>query len=35
MMIIGRIGVLTFSYIIVGAGPTTGFERSEENMMIG
>jgi len=35
MMIIGRVGVLTFSYIIVGTGPTNGIERSEENMMIG
>lgn len=35
MMIIGRVGVLTFSYIIVGSGPTNGIERSEENMMIG
>ena len=35
MMIIGRVGVLTFSYIIVGTGPTNGLERSEENMMIG
>jgi len=35
MMIIGRVGVLTFSYIIVGTGPTNGVERSEENLMIG
>ncbi|MBU4262823.1 MAG: TrkH family potassium uptake protein [Proteobacteria bacterium] len=35
MMIIGRVGVLTFSYIIVGAGPTKGLEYSEENMMVG
>ncbi len=35
MMIIGRVGVLTFSYIIVGTGPVKGIERSEENMMIG
>ncbi|OGR24707.1 MAG: ATPase [Desulfobacterales bacterium RIFOXYA12_FULL_46_15] len=35
MMIIGRVGVLTFSYIIVGSGPTNGIERSEENIMIG
>jgi len=35
MMVIGRVGVLTFSYIIVGTGPTNGIERSEENMMIG
>jgi trk system potassium uptake protein TrkH len=35
MMIIGRVGVLTFSYIIVGTGTANGFERSEENIMIG
>lgn len=35
MMIIGRVGVLTFSYIVVGAGVTNGFEYAEENLMIG
>jgi trk/ktr system potassium uptake protein len=35
MMIIGRVGVLTFSYIIVGAGTANGIEHAEENMMIG
>jgi len=35
MMIIGRVGVLTFAYIIVGAGTTSGVEYSEENLMIG
>lgn len=35
IMIVGRVGVLTFSYIIVGAGGTNGKEYSEENMMIG
>jgi trk system potassium uptake protein TrkH len=35
MMIIGRVGVLTFSYIIVGTGTTGGVEYSEENLMIG
>jgi trk system potassium uptake protein TrkH len=35
MMIIGRVGILTLSYIIVGTGPTNGVERSEENLMIG
>jgi trk system potassium uptake protein len=34
-MIIGRVGVLTFSYIIVGAGATNGVEHAEENLMIG
>jgi trk system potassium uptake protein TrkH len=36
MMIIGRVGVLTFAYITVGTGTTTnGFEYAEENLMIG
>jgi trk system potassium uptake protein TrkH len=35
MMIVGRVGVLTFSYIIVGAGAANGVEYSEENLMIG
>ena len=35
IMIIGRVGVLTFSYIIVGTDPDRGKEYSEENMMIG
>jgi trk/ktr system potassium uptake protein len=35
MMIIGRVGVLTFAYIIVGTGTTKGVEYSEENLMIG
>lgn len=34
IMIVGRVGVLTFSYIIVGS-ITGGKEYSEENMMIG
>lgn len=34
-MIIGRVGVLTFAYVIVGAGPINGIEYSEENVMIG
>jgi len=34
-MIIGRVGVLTFSYIIVGTGASGGIEYSEENLMIG
>ncbi len=34
-MIIGRVGILTFSYVIVGKSPTRGYERAEENMMIG
>jgi len=35
MMILGRVGVLTFSYILVGTGVTNGVEYSEENIMIG
>jgi trk system potassium uptake protein TrkH len=35
MMIIGRVGVLTFSYIIVGTGAGNGIEYSEESIMIG
>lgn len=35
MMIVGRVGVLTFSYIVVGSGQANGIEYSEENMMIG
>ena len=35
MMIIGRVGVLTFAYIIVGTGKTNGVEYSEENLMVG
>jgi len=35
MMTVGRVGVLTFSYIIVGAGVANGVEYSEENIMIG
>ena len=35
-MLIGRIGVLAFSYIIIGAGTMTeGIEHAEENIMIG
>ncbi|MCU0560129.1 MAG: TrkH family potassium uptake protein [Desulfobacterales bacterium] len=35
MMLIGRVGVLTFSYIIAGNSATKGIEYSEENIMIG
>ena len=35
VMIIGRVGILTFSYIIVGVDSVKGKEYSEENMMIG
>ena len=35
MMIIGRMGVLTFSYMVVGIQATNGVEHSEENLMIG
>jgi trk system potassium uptake protein TrkH len=35
MMIIGRVGVLTFSYVIVGSTPKKGIEYAEEGVMIG
>ncbi|MBU1700974.1 MAG: TrkH family potassium uptake protein [Candidatus Eisenbacteria bacterium] len=35
MMILGRVGVLTFAYVIVGTGPKNGIEYSEENLMVG
>lgn len=35
MMLIGRVGVLTFAYIIAGTAPTKGIEYAEENIMIG
>ncbi len=35
MMIVGRVGVLAFSYIIVGSGISKGVEYAEENVMIG
>lgn len=35
LMLIGRVGVLTFAYIIVGSGSESGLEYSEENIMIG
>jgi trk system potassium uptake protein TrkH len=35
LMFIGRVGVLTFAYIVVGGGTETGIEYSEENIMIG
>lgn len=34
-MIVGRVGVLTFSYILVGTGVAGRVEYSEENLMIG
>lgn len=35
MMIIGRVGIFTFSYIISGSGSMNNMEYSEENIMIG
>jgi trk system potassium uptake protein TrkH len=35
MMFIGRVGVLTFSYVLSGAGAGNGVEYAEENVMIG
>ncbi|MBI2568637.1 MAG: ATPase [Candidatus Schekmanbacteria bacterium] len=35
MMILGRVGILTFSYVVVGKAGTLGLEYAEENLMIG
>ncbi|MCF8130761.1 MAG: TrkH family potassium uptake protein [Deltaproteobacteria bacterium] len=35
LMIIGRVGVPAFTYIIAGGGSTRGVQYAEENMMIG
>lgn len=35
LMIIGRVGVPAFTYIIAGGGATRGIQYAEENMMIG
>jgi trk system potassium uptake protein len=35
MMVIGRVGVLTFAYIVVGTHASEGIVHSEENVMIG
>ena len=35
MMVVGRVGILTFSYIIVGTVATKGVEYSEENLIVG
>jgi len=35
LMFIGRVGVLTFAYIIIGGGAASGIEYAEENIMIG
>jgi trk system potassium uptake protein TrkH len=35
MMLVGRVGVLTFSYIIASPSAAKGIEYSEENIMIG
>ncbi|MDA3787536.1 MAG: TrkH family potassium uptake protein [Desulfobacula sp.] len=35
MMLFGRVGVLTFSYVIAGTEPLKGIEYVEENIMIG
>ncbi|MCF8142392.1 MAG: TrkH family potassium uptake protein [Deltaproteobacteria bacterium] len=35
LMIIGRVGVPAFTYIIAGGGSTKGIQYAEENMMIG
>jgi len=35
LMIIGRVGVPAFTYIIAGAASTKGIQYAEENLMIG
>jgi len=35
MMIIGRVGILTFSYIVIGSGAAKGIEYAEESVMVG
>jgi trk system potassium uptake protein TrkH len=35
MMLVGRVGVLTFAYIIVGTGTVNGVAHAEENLMVG
>jgi trk system potassium uptake protein len=35
MMVMGRVGILTFSYIIIGSGATKGVEHAEESVMVG
>jgi len=35
LMIIGRVGVPAFTYIIAGSGSPKGIQYAEENMMIG
>lgn len=35
LMFVGRVGVLTFAYIIIGGGTSNGIEYAEEDIMIG
>jgi trk system potassium uptake protein TrkH len=35
LMLIGRVGVLSFAYISIGGGTANGIEYAEENIMIG
>lgn len=35
LMLVGRVGILTFSYIVAGGGASEGIEYAEENIMIG
>jgi trk system potassium uptake protein TrkH len=35
MMLVGRVGILTFSYMLIGAGRVNGLEHAEENVMVG
>jgi trk system potassium uptake protein TrkH len=34
-MLVGRVGVLTFSYVITSSETHTGIEYAEENIMVG
>ena len=34
-MLIGRVGILTFSYVLAGTKDSGGLEYAEENIMVG
>jgi trk system potassium uptake protein TrkH len=34
-MLIGRVGILTFSYVLAGTKGSGGLEYAEENIMVG
>lgn len=35
LMLVGRVGILTFAYLFLGSDATGGIERAQENVMIG